>query len=392
MEKICSKCGSYLNSDETFCGMCGADVERADNIPNKKSSKTRTVIISSIVVVVLYAIIMGVLALSLTEKKPEKVEMVEQKIEETQIGETKEKTNTVVVEEFCDNVCGVWMLLEADNPHASVSFITITSDMHMTGGVYPGTYGRTCEITKIEHKTGSSFNAILYYPATEKTEMDDAMPELKKEATFNSPDGYCESLEITYKDGTISKFVFVEDEFEQAAVKFEQIIEEKQQSKIDAGIPKISASSTMLDADFETIKIRTGYDLSGPDDDWYTMAQSIFYLANMPDVDCYMNVSSSDEVIGVKNGEIVFYGNTGLNVSPQVKDYLPDNALTTKPAIYTIRENSAVKGGLDSYVWKLKNGYMAIIVSPSTNVKFYNQYVFNIVYVADLSYLSYIGS
>ena len=262
----------------------------------------------------------------------------------------------------------------------------------MTGGVYPGAYGRTCELTEIHKNSNGSFSIVLHYPATEATDMDDAMPELKEAVIFDSTDSFYETLEITYDDGTVREYMFVADEFEQAITKFDQIINEKQKNALEANIPAISASSQILDADFEALKIRMGYDLSGPNDSWRSNSESIFYLTNISDVDCYMNISSKDELLGVKNGEIVFFGIYGLtSSSARVMDLLPNDALTTEPAVYTIRANTASKAGLDSYVWKLNNGYMAAVVVPMGNMNFYDQLVYNVVYVTDLSYLSYLN-
>lgn len=195
-----------------------------------------------------------------------------------------------------------------------------------------------------------------------------------------------------YDSGTTGEYVFVADKFEQAIVKFEQIIEEEYFGSLETDIPEISTHNAILDADFEALKIKMGYDLSGPCDAWCSNAESIFYLTNLEDVNCYMNISSQSELIGEKNGEIVFYGIYGLSSSSvRVKDLLPNNDLTTEPAIYTIRANTAAKAGLDSYVWKLSNGYMAVIVFPMDNIKeFYDQYIYNVVFITDLTYLSYI--
>ncbi|MBE6671874.1 MAG: hypothetical protein E7593_06695 [Ruminococcaceae bacterium] len=152
-------------------------------------------------------------------------------------------------------------------------------------------------------------------------------------------------------------------------------------------IPKIPTTNSKLDANFEILKIRTGYSLSGPSKIWRSNSESFLYLKNLEDVDCYMNTSSKNELLGVKNNNIVFFGIYGYTSSTVVKDFLADNALTTEPAIYTIQENSS----LNSYVWQLNNGYMAIIVMPINNRNFYDQPVYSVVYVANLSYLSYIN-
>lgn len=168
-------------------------------------------------------------------------------------------------------------------------------------------------------------------------------------------------------------------------------IEEKQGDALDMEIPEISNRSTALDANFESIKIQMGYSLSGPDEGFRSVAESNFYLTNIDDVDCYMNVSSMNEMFGVKEGKIVFFGMYGLSSSStRVKDLVPEEAQFANPAVYTIRADTSSKAGLDSYVWKLENGYMAVAIIPINNMNFYDQIVFSVVFVDELDYLSYI--
>lgn len=155
------------------------------------------------------------------------------------------------------------------------------------------------------------------------------------------------------------------------------------QDAVDAGIPKISVNSRYLDTDFETLKIRNGYDLHGPG--WNSISESVFNLNNIEDVDCYMDISSHDELIGVKNGKIVFWGKYNLGNSTYVKDLLPDSALSIEPAVYSVSGNIPCV-----YVWKLNNGYMAVNVFLNNNFKFYDQGIYSVLYVTDLTYLSYI--
>lgn len=174
-------------------------------------------------------------------------------------------------------------------------------------------------------------------------------------------------------------------------VESNQSVEEKQGDAFDMEIPEISNRSTALDANFESIKKQMGYSLSGPDEGFRSISESNFYLTNIDDVDCYMNVSSMNEMLGVKEGKIVFFGMYGLSSSStRVKDLVPEEALSANPAVYTIRANTSSKAGLDSYVWKLENGYMAVTIVPINNMNFYEQLVFSVVFVDELDYLSYI--
>lgn len=145
----------------------------------------------------------------------------------TDDNQTNVQNNTISVTDFCERLNGVWMLVEEDNFCSSVSFITITDDMQMTDGVYPGSYGRTCKITQIEQKDDGSFQTILHYPALEATETDYAMPELNVEATFVSSYGFSHWFDIVYEDGSKNEYVYIADEFEQAIDEFDEIIKEK---------------------------------------------------------------------------------------------------------------------------------------------------------------------
>lgn len=177
--------------------------------------------------------------------------------------------------------------------------------------------------------------------------------------------------------------VFVCGVFLCSCAKSDVQIEKKHREKI----PKISGSSTMLATDVETLKIKMGHYLHGPGDNWRSIAESNFLLQNMEGIECYWDLSADCELIGIKKDKIVFHGTYGLGGSHiTVKDILPDSALTTAPAVYTIPEPSA---GDEAYVWKLDNGYIALFV-PTMNLEFYDRYVYNVAYVSDLTYFSYI--
>ena len=119
------------------------------------------------------------------------------------------------------------MLLEDDNPYYSVSFLTISEDMNMIGGVYPGCYDRTCEISEIQSKNDGSFQAVLYYPATEATEMDDAMPEYRETVVFSSDNTFRNSFVIEYENGQKRKYKNVSDDFDKATEEFDQFLYNK---------------------------------------------------------------------------------------------------------------------------------------------------------------------
>ena len=225
MSKYCTKCGAALAEDVKFCGSCGAEVKSyiSEQSANPKvqthtnARKKPPVKIISAAIVIVVAII-GLLMILLPK-------------DSTGSPSTKpgnESNNTQVISDFCKDIQGVWVLSEENNSYASVQFIIITEDMQMAGGTYPGAYGRTCEITQIKQNSDNTIQTELYYPATEATDMDDAMPELRVPAKFDSSDGFRNTLTIKYEDGTIKEFEFVADEFEQATSKFDKIIEEKQ--------------------------------------------------------------------------------------------------------------------------------------------------------------------
>ena len=156
----------------------------------------------------------------------------------------------------------------------------------------------------------------------------------------------------------------------------------------DIHIPKLTASSNQLNINFEALQVRLGYYLAGPTDSNRSNAKSIFDLNNVSEVDFYEDLTSENNLIGVKNGKIVFWGTYGLTSSMVVKDLLVDSALTIKPAIYKLPQKYP---SWKSYIWKLDNGYMAAVVISQDNKMFYEQTVFSIAYVTDLTYLSYVN-
>lgn len=135
--------------------------------------------------------------------------------------------NSSNTKEFSNNVAGIWMLLEDESPYYSVSFLTISEDMNMTGGVYPGSYDRTCEISEIKAKNDGSFQAVLYYPATEATAMDDAMPEYRETVIFSTNDTFRNSLVIESETGKKNEYKYISADFDKATKEFDLLINNK---------------------------------------------------------------------------------------------------------------------------------------------------------------------
>lgn len=132
--------------------------------------------------------------------------------------------NSNSINELGNNMAGIWLLLEDDNPYASVYFLSISKEMKMTGGVYPGYYDRTCEIIDIHAQNDGSFQAVLYYPETEATELDDGMPEHRESVILSSNDSFRASLIIEYNDGRKEEFKYVSSDFDNATKEFDRII------------------------------------------------------------------------------------------------------------------------------------------------------------------------
>lgn len=162
------------------------------------------------------------------------------------------------------------------------------------------------------------------------------------------------------------------------------------------GIPTISEISINLEKNIDDLNIGTDCDLYGPYDNDTSIDR--FFLSDIDGVDHYrLNVhywelsSYEDPYIGVKKTKIVYWGYN--NISRLVKNIIPESASFIEPAIYNVREKSPSQKRLDSYVWKLGNGYLAVFVTPDPSiVDFYDQSATAYVYVSDLSYLSFIDS
>ncbi len=149
-------------------------------------------------------------------------------------------------------------------------------------------------------------------------------------------------------------------------------------------IPELSSTGTMLSSDFSAVRRRLGYDLMGPDANWSNYAEELLSLHNLDFTDCFINVSSN-ELYGFENGEIVFYGRYGTTSYALVKDFLPDEALMREPAVYSVNS-----GKLEAFVFKLQNGYEAVLGVPVMSTEWYDLPSYSVVLVKDLKYLSFI--
>ena len=93
--------------------------------------------------------------------------------------------------------------------------------------------------------------------------------------------------------------------------------------------------------------------------------------------------TATKEVFGAINGSVVLYAAYGLS-GRTVEYYLNENILDVYPAIYQPPTESS-----RLYLWKLSNGYLVAEVSNQANVAFYNQNVYSVVHVSNLSDLYY---
>jgi hypothetical protein len=133
--------------------------------------------------------------------------------------------------------------------------------MKMSTGVYQTCIGRDGEITQIRQNSDGSFRATMHFPATEATELNDAMPESNETVTFNSNDRYLYSLEIKYSGGYKSQYTFVTKDFEQSFAEFDQIQKEKRRKALEGSRGQIQINAEDdIPEDLVTSMLETFYE------------------------------------------------------------------------------------------------------------------------------------
>ena len=208
--------------------------------------------------------------------------------------------------------------------------------------------------------------------------------------------GWADPMGNTWYYGSDGSICLYADYIEYVNYCLEQLNEESESAQtpsdssgtsLESIIPYINRSIIYFDTDFEVLKIRIGNNLSGPSDSWRDLASGLF-LTNLEEVSFYFDVSTTEDLFGIKNGQVVIYCQMGTNsYDMRVKHFLPDEALSIYPAVFTIGER------FNGYVWTLDNGYLALIVFSAHGLDergFYDGRVVDAIYVTDLEYLSFV--
>ncbi len=134
------------------------------------------------------------------------------------------KGNSRDMKEFSDHVAGVWVLLADNSTYDSISYITLNKDMTMTSGLYPNPGEITFEITELHSKNDGSFQAVLYHPATEATDTQQAMPEYRESVIFSSDNAFRNSLFMEDANGQKWEYQYVSDNLANATKEFDRMM------------------------------------------------------------------------------------------------------------------------------------------------------------------------
>jgi len=290
--------------------------------------------------------------------------------------EKKESYNHVIL----DTLQGFWIYPVTDYSCEMINFY----DTNMYNTVlYPGAWDGEGTIESATEIADDTFELTIHYEETVQFEGEAPKPERWNIVNVSDIKDK-ESIVITFSSGTEHKYIYGGTTLEEAIEVFE---------KNSSVIPELDSTSKFLDMNFSTYKMNMGYSLNGPSDSWENNARKLFYLVGIDEVDCYFDTDTMADLIGVQDNNVVFYGSYGLSqYSFVVKDFLSNDSLEVKPAVYTIRPETIAMAGIDAYVWKIQNGYVAIIVTPMSQLDFYDQTVSSILYINDIKYLSYIDN
>lgn len=263
------------------------------------------------------------------------------------------------------------------------------SQNEVTPWTYPaGCGGRTGTITKVK-QVGNKFEITLLYPAEEY--FGDYYPESEAICYISSADNFNGSITLTDANGGQYDYAFagkIESEYK---ANCDKLIDEKNNNQANTppttshSIPKVSISSKILGTSLEVLKARLGYDLIGPG--FENVAINNLFLRSNTSASCYYASSyNNNELYGIQNSKVAYYGIYGTSAYAYVKDFISNDVLQVSPATYLV-----YGGKITAYVWEMNNGFLVVYGLTISSYNWYDQPAYGMIQVEDLSYLSFIN-
>lgn len=283
------------------------------------------------------------------------------------VNEKTEENNEINVNDFAKKINGYWTYKADGNTTHDVLY---SYDNYLITWVEEGGIDREGEIKKVVQRTDGCYELTVYYPET--IHYDELMKAEESIWIIKSVDKVKgELIFISGENKTTYKFA---GNTEEEYIEFCN----------DARIPILNIRAEELDRDLEALKIRT--------ERMTNLSMVPWFLQNLDGVIsyCFSTGLYTTLYFGEKDGKIVYsnsYKDTRRYNS--IKNFLPDNALTTPPAVYVVDPEPGSKFPLPAYVWKIDNGYM-IIITFDGGGEFYDNKIGSVYYVTDLKYLSFI--
>ena len=255
MNKFCTYCGSPIDADDKFCFKCGktitqsqipslpitkenrdtisvqtkekkissvnnapqthkaASFHTADNKTDKNEPPAKKNIKKLVVIFVLIAVSLlffGLIANKLS-------------VFRFKNHSSSDQTDTYDINNFKNDIVGVWIPLNDPFYENTVIFHSISEEMELISGVYPGEYDKA-ELRDIQEIEYGIFQVTIYTPATPKTDLNGPSPESSTTAYFYSNDMFRTSLIIEYEDHRKWEYKFISTDFDVAADHFDKIL------------------------------------------------------------------------------------------------------------------------------------------------------------------------
>lgn len=255
MNKFCTYCGSPIDADDKFCFKCGKTITQSQSpsLPITKENRdtisvqTKEKKISSVnnapqtneaasfhttnnktdknnppakknlkkLVLIFVLIAVSLLVFGLIANKLSVFSFKNQS--------SSDQTDTYDIHNFKNDIIGVWIPLNDPFYENTVIFHSISEEMELISGVYPGEYDKA-ELRDIQKIEDGVFQVTIYTPATPETDLNGPSPESSTTAYFYSNDMFRTSLIIEYEDHRKWEYEFISTDFDIAVDHFDKIL------------------------------------------------------------------------------------------------------------------------------------------------------------------------
>ncbi len=295
---------------------------------------------------------------------------------ESETEKTSTENETISLNEFCSEISGIWV--NFDNASESHYEFMDTSNGSIGFGAYPGGGSRVGKITDVVSLGNNSYKITLYYP--EEEWYGDIEPEIEETHTVTISSG---TLQF---DGSETIWTYM------GSGSYEEIMLSVQQklgsSQGNDAFPKMDYANHLLGSDIADLQaLMSSGGFQGPNSSYGNMAGNIFYLKETDSMDFYLRWNNS-HILGMKDGKLELEG--WWYDSPfSVRTLVGNDAAS--PVTYTVVAPSGNSPGYQAYVWKIDDGYMALIVAPIYQ-SWYDNYVYSRIDISDIKHLEYVDA